>query len=156
MNNEAPIIFTEKRKPEPKHSKKLEWFLRNFITSTNGFYYDDNLSKGIISQYFKLNNGICIEQNVKIQKEDYLCYTNLSYHINPDDKKVFLQTLQIINKINTQIDYGSFEIDEKTGDIRYRTYYKPDSVVDFESLDKMLGYPMYVINRYGHLFIEKV
>ena len=49
------------------HSKKLEWALRDFITSTGGSYYDDEISNGIIALYFKLDNEICVEQKIHIK-----------------------------------------------------------------------------------------
>lgn len=136
------------------HSKKLEWALRDFITSTGGSYYDDEISNGIVALYFKLDNEICVEQKVRIRYEDYICYTILSCYINPSQKENILKNIKIANKINCELDYGNFEIDEKTGDIIFKSVYEPDERVYMESLDKLIGYPRYIINKYGYRFLE--
>ena len=73
------------------HSKKLEWALRDYITSAGMSYYDDEISNGIIALYFKLDNEIYVEQKVHIRQEDYLCYTTLAFNTNPSRKKNILQ-----------------------------------------------------------------
>lgn len=135
-------------------SKKLEWALRDFITSTSGSYYDDETEKGIIALYFRLGNGICVEQKVHIRQEDYICYTTLSCTINPREKEHILKYMQVANAINREIDYGNFEIDEKTGDIVFKSVYEPDYLVYKESLDKLTGYPRNIINKYGYRFLD--
>lgn len=140
----------------PKHSQRLEMALRNFITSMDGHYYDDELNKGILSSYFRLDNGICVEQKVQIRQTDYVCYTVLSVHATPDNKDQILHYIVIANNINMELDYGNFEIDTETGYIRFRTYYEPIDIVRMEAFDKLLGYPRYIINRYGHLFINGI
>ena len=47
----------------------------------------------------------------------------------------------------------NFEINEKTGDIIFRSVYEPDERVYMESLDKLIGYPRYIINKYGCMFL---
>jgi len=136
------------------HSKKLEWALRDFITSTGGSYYDDEILNGIISLYFKLDNEICVEQKVHIRQENYVCYTTLSCYINPEQKENILKCIQIANQINRELDYGNFEIDEKSGDIIFKNIYEPDERAYTESLDKLVGYPRYIINKYGCRFLE--
>lgn len=46
-----------------------------------------------------------------------------------------------INKVNRTLDYGSFEVDLESGDIRYRTYFNPGNAVYWEDLDMFLGIP---------------
>lgn len=136
------------------HSKKLEWALRDFITSTGGSYYDDEISNGIVTLYFKLDNEICVEQKVHIRQEDYICYTTLSCYINPSQKEQILKCIQTVNSINRELYYGNFEIDEKTGDIIFKSVYEPDERVYMESLDKLIGYPRHIISKYGYRFLE--
>ena len=140
----------------PKHSKRLEMALRNFITSMDGDYYDDELNKGILSSYFRLNNGICVEQKVQIRRIDYICHTILSVHTTPDNTEQLFRYIAIANNINMELDYGSFEVDTTTGDIRFRTYYEPIDIVRMEAFDKLLGYPRHIINKYGHYFINGI
>ncbi len=136
------------------HCKKLECALRDFIKSTGGSYYDDEISNGLISLYFKLDNEICIEQKVHIRQEKYVCYTTLSCYINPSQKEQLIKYIKIANGINRELDYGNFEINEKTGDIIFKSVYEPDERVCMESLDKLIGYPRYIINKYGYrLFV---
>lgn len=137
----------------PKHSKKLEMALRNFITSMEGGYYDDELDHGILASYFQLDNGICVEQKVHIRQTDYVCYTTLSIHTTAENQDMILRYITIANSINMELDYGSFEVDAATGDIRFRTYYEPIDIVRMEAFDKLLGYPRYIINKYGQLFV---
>lgn len=140
----------------PKHSNRLEMALRNFITSMDGHHYDDELNKGILSSYFRLNNGICVEQKVQIRRTDYVCHTILSVHTTPDNTEQLFRYIAIANNINMELDYGSFEVDTTTGDIRFRTYYEPIDIVRMEAFDKLLGYPRHIINTYGHYFINGI
>ena len=140
----------------PKHSKKLEMALRNFITSMDGHYYDDELHKGILTSYFRLDNEICVEQKVHIRQTDYVCHTILSVHTTPENKEGLLRYMVLANHINMELDYGNFEVDATTGDIRFRTYYEPIDIVRMEAFDKLLGYPRHIINKYGRLFATKV
>ena len=140
----------------PKHSKKLEMALKNFITSMDARYYDDELNKGFLSSYFRLGNGICVEQKVHIRQTDYVCYTILSVHTTPKNQEQLLKYITIANNINMELDYGNFEIDTATGDIRFRTYYEPIDIVRMEAFDKLLGYSQQIINKYGHLFVAEV
>ena len=139
----------------PKHSKRLEMALRNFITSLDGHYYDDELNKGILSSYFRLDNGICVEQKVHIRQTDYVCHTILSVHATPEDQDQILRCIVIANNINMELDYGNFEVDTTTGDICFRTYYEPIDIVRMEAFDKLLGYPRHIINKYGQYFLEE-
>jgi len=61
-----------------RHSKKLEWVIRDFITMCDGSYYDDEIDRGIIKSYFRLKNDIYVEQKVQIRQKDYVCHTTLS------------------------------------------------------------------------------
>ena len=134
------------------HSKKLEWALRDFITSTGTSYYDDEISNGRIAVYFKLDNEICVEQKVHIRQEDYICYTTLSCCVR--DKEKIAECVKIANAINLELDYGNFEVDEQTGEVKFRTYYEPRDIIYMESLDKLLGYPRQIINKYGCKFLN--
>lgn len=136
----------------PEHSKKLEWALRDFIKSTGNGYYDDDIKNGILASYFKLNNGICVEQKVQIRKDDYVCHTTLSCSVSPDNADRLLGFVRVANAINRELDYGNFEVNETTGDILFRSYYKPEENVSPVALDMLLGYPKYIINLYGHFF----
>ena len=135
------------------HSKKLEWAIRDFITSCGGSYYDDELHKSILKSYFRLKNDICVEQKVQIRKDDYICYTTLSLTVDPNKKKSISEFIEMANAINLELDYGNFEVDFRTGDIRYKTVYEPDDKVYMESLDKLLGYTKRMIDKFGYCFL---
>lgn len=136
-----------------RHSKKLEWAIGDFITSNDGTYYDDEIESGIISCYFRLQNGICIEQKVHIRKYDYVCHTTLSYSINPKDKENMSRYVQMTNAINSEFDYGHFEVNFRTGDILFKSYYEPDDKVCSRGLFKLLVHPRRMINKFGHCFL---
>ena len=141
-----------KNTTDPIYSKRLELALKNFMKSMDGGCYTFEADKGVLLSYFRLNNGICVEQMVQIRKTDYVCYTTLSIHTTPEKHNQRLRFLTTANHINLNLDYGSFEIDTETGDIRYRTYYEPIGPVRMEAFDRLLGYPRHIINKYGHLF----
>lgn len=135
------------------HSKKLEWALRDFITSIGETYYDEELDKGILKSYLKLDNGIYVKQKVHIRKKDYICYTILSCHINSEDKKVVGRYIQMANAINLEIDYGHFEVNFRTGDILFKSYYEPDDKVSDRGFFKLLVDPRRMINKFGRCFL---
>lgn len=157
MNRQPSLVALPRSNSTEKstHSKKLEWAIRDFITLNDSSYYDDELDAGILLSYFKVGQNICVKQKIHIRQDDYVCYTTLSCHINPKSVKQINHFLQTINGINVELDYGNFEIDMQTGEIRFRTYYEPDEKVYMEALDKLLGYPMYIIKKYAHLFQNK-
>ena len=136
------------------HSKKLEWELRNFVTSTGGSYYDDEILNGIIALYFKLANEICVEQKVRIRQKDYICHTTLSCYFDPNDKESLLKCVQLANAINCKLDYGNFEVCVETGEVMFKSVYEPDGFVCTDSLDKLIGYPRHIINQYGYMFLN--
>lgn len=156
MSNKNPIILPiSGSMAMPKHSKRLEMALRNYITSIGGHYYDDQMNKGILTSYFKLDHGICVEQKVYIRQAEYVCHTILSIHTTPENTEQMIRYIAIANNINTELDYGNFEVDTTTGDIRFRSYYEPIDIVRMEAFDKLLGYPRHVINEYGQYFLEE-
>lgn len=138
----------------PRHSKKLEWALRDFLKQVDGFYYDDEIHNGIICRYVKTKNDIALEQKVHIGLRSYVCYTTLSVYVNPSDTDLLKRVIMTANSINQKIDYGNFQINESTGDVIFRTYYEPDERVFMEGIDKMLGYPVMVVERYYNCLQE--
>lgn len=150
MNN--VIVFPKTLSKSVAHSLKLELALKNFIISMGGSYYEDAIEQGILTSYFRLDHGICVEQRIQIGKLDCVCYTTLSHSISAEE---LMKYAVIINEINTQLDYGNFEIEEKTGVIRFRTYYEAHDRIPVQALDRLLGYPKYVVNQYGQLFFAE-
>lgn len=138
---------------EVAHSEKLERAICDFMAATTGFNNDDGISNGMLKAYFRLDNDICIEQRVYIRQKDYICRTILSCPVNPDHKEELLKCVQIANEINCKLDYGSFEVDTENGDIIFKSAYEPDDLVHMESLDKLVGYPRHIINKYGSRFL---
>ena len=128
------------------YSKKLENALRYFYNETGSQYYDEERENGIYYNYFRINEDICVQQKVIIKQEDYVCYTILSINAYNENINKFYS---LINRLNSQIDYGNFEVDSKNNEIRFRTYYEPGDIIYMESIDKMLGYPLYVIEKYA-------
>ena len=142
------------------HSKKLEWIIRDFI-SLNGYsYYDDEISDGILKNYFRLENDICVEQEIVIRESDCMCYTTMSAMLNKDDENYSERLFNLLvglNDINCLVDYGNFEYHKDSGDICYRTSYEPnDGIICSEDIDKFLGYSHFAINKYGDRILKAI
>ena len=117
------------RQKESTHSKKLEFIIRDFISRCGHGYYDNELDKGILKNYFYLNESVSIEQKIIIRENDCICYSTLSLTLKLTDKLYDTRLLALLvelNDINFQLDYGNFEYDMETGDIRFRTSYEPN------------------------------
>lgn len=152
----AVIVFDKDKltkKIEPPHSRKLEHAIRDFITKCGGSYYDDELSEGVLTSYYQLNYEIAVEQKVIIRQVDYMCITTLSITLKNDDHMYGVKLLNLLvelNDINCYLDYGNFEYDMETGDIRFKSSYEPCNGIAYsEDLDKLLDYPRFAINKYG-------
>lgn len=140
--------------PGQRPSKKLEMTLINFIIQQELTLYDDEANMGIYKIYFRLKSGICVQQAVTVGKEDYVCRTTLSCHTEKENKNTLTSLCILANTINCEIDYGSFEIDCNTGDIRYKTYLDPGNTIYDDDLSKLLGYPLDMIEKYGEAFLN--
>ncbi len=129
------------RKP---HSKKLEYALRDFLTSTGTSYYDDEMYVGIIKFYYKLECGKSTEIAITIGDEDYTCSIKLANKIshNINDAICFA------NQLNLSLSYGNFEI-TTNGDVVFKTYYKPTSVISYDLIDYMIHSALKTINNYS-------
>ena len=132
---------------------KLELMVLDFLTAHDTAYHIHSGSPGVYTCYFRLDDAICIEQEIHIRKVDCLCYTILSRNAKSLGQDWQEKILHRINNINRVLDYGNFEVDPVSGDIRYRTYLNSDNSTYWEDLDMFLGYPMQIIrNRYSELF----
>ena len=147
-----------KTEVKPTHSKKLEWIIRDFISQCGYSYYDDEIDRGILKSYYRLENDILVEKEIIIRDYDYLCYTTLSVSLRPDERKNSLKIYNLLaelNDINWQLDYGNFEYNMKTGDIRFRTSYEPnEGLICSEDLDKFIGYSSFAINEFGERILN--
>lgn len=135
-------------------SKKLELALRSFILQQKVSIYDDEANQGIYKTYFRLKNGICVEQAITVGSSDYICRTTLSCSPKSGNQNMLTSLCILVNVLNCQIDYGNFEIDCHTGEIRYKTYLEPGDIIYDEDLDKLLGYPFEMIGKYGEAFLD--
>lgn len=132
---------------------KLQIAVLDFLTAHDVTYHIHGGFPKIYTCYFRLDDAICIEQEIHIRDVDFLCYINLSRNAKHLGSNWQEKILLNINKVNRTLDYGSFEVDLESGDIRYRTYFNPGNAVYWEDLDMFLGYPMQIIrNRYSELF----
>lgn len=127
---------------------KHDIFLRNYLNMVFSSWERDFDKSYVV--YFKLNNGICIEQKIFIKNNNYLCYTNLSLTFDVNTIGEISELYRVINKINTRIEYGNFEF--CAGNLRFKTFYSPREIIDMELLDELIGYPHYIINEYGNEF----
>lgn len=138
---------------QPQFSNKLMYAIRDFIVSHGCSFYDDEISTGIISNYFRLKNGICVEQKIAVRQEDAVCITTLSCPIPTKDQRLLAWALAVANDINQQIDDGCFLIDLETGDIRFRSFFSPGNAIYTEDIDMFLGYPKQMIQKHGAYFL---
>ena len=129
-------------------TKKYDVFLRKYLNMVFSSW-DRDFDKSYVI-YFKLNNGICIEQKIFIADNNYLCYTNLALSFNTISTDEISELYRVMNKINTEIEYGNFEF--YSGDLRFRTFYSPGEAIELELLDELIGYPYHIINYYGDEF----
>lgn len=145
------------RIPQRNHkslfSAKLMYAIRDFITSHGCSYYDDQLDEGIIKNYFKMKNGICIEQEITVHEGFAVCLTTLSCPVPANDQNLLIWALSVANDINQHIDDGCFLVDLETGDIRFRSYYSPGNTIYTEDIDMFLGYPKEIIQKHGVHFL---
>lgn len=144
------LVFADQRS---KRTNKLELSILDFLTAHDTTYHIQGGCPGVYYCYFRLDETLCIEQEIYVRADDCLCYTNLSRNAKCLGSNWQEQILLRINNINRTLDYGNFEVDLESGDVRYRTYYNPGNMIYWEDLDMFLGYPMQVIrNRYPELF----
>ena len=151
-------LAKNKDKSTSAHSKKLEWLIRDFISQNGYGYYDDEIDKGVLKNYFRLKNDICVEQEIIIREKDCLCYTTLSVTLKDSDKKYSIRLLNLLvelNDINCLLDYGNFEYHMDSGDIRFKTSFEPnEGLICCEDIDKFLGYSHFAINKYGDRILK--
>lgn len=132
---------------------KLEIAVLDFLTAHDTTYHIHGGFPKMYTCYFRLDNAICIEQEIHIRDVDYLCYTNLSRNAKHLGSNWQEKILLNINKVNRTLDYGSFEVDLESGDVRYRTYFNPGNAIYWEDLDMFLGYPIQIIRgRHSELY----
>ena len=153
MNNDDVLTLPISGGMRSRHSKKLEFAIRDFITENGGSYYDDELYKGVLTSYFKLSEDMSVEQKIKIREDDVVCYTTLSVFVNMENKNLVNDVMRKLNLINLEITYGNFEMSEN-GDIRFRSYYSPNDKIYLEDIDMLLGYPKHIIKEYESVLVN--
>ena len=79
------IVFPIPGNKRPNHSKKIEWVLRNFITSMGEHYYDDEIKDGILYSYFKLDHDICVEQKICIGEIRFRTHLEVTERTSPQE-----------------------------------------------------------------------
>ena len=137
-----------------KRTAELKQELRNFLMGCGASCYDDENNKDVLKCYSKLQNGFYVEQEIHVGDNDYLCYTNLSCHLQEENLSVIASLVMMANDINRELKYGNFEVDSKSGDVRFRSYYEPKAAIALEDLDRLLGEPLWAIESYGANFLD--
>lgn len=136
------------------YSLNFEYALRDFIISSGENFSDSEFSDGIASLYFMLDNEIPVEQKIHIRMWDYICYTSIPCNIRPNQKENILNCIRLANKINCELDYGNFEVDERTGKVVFKSIYEPDDFIFSMSLDKLIFHPRYIVKKYRYEFLD--
>lgn len=147
----SALFLSERRS---KRTKRIELSVLNFLEAHDVAYHIHSGLPGVYTCYFRIDETVCIEQEIHIREDDCLCYTNLSRNAKCLGRNWQQEILHRINSINRTLDYGNFEVDSETGDIRYRTYFSPGNAVYLEDLDQFLGYPMQVIRNQHHQLLD--
>lgn len=154
MNISLPVTGGGER--AVKRSAELKRALRDFIAGCGASCYEDELNKDVLKCYSKLQNAIYVEQEIHVGESDCLCYTNLSWRPKTDDPQMVTSLVMMANDINRELKYGNFEVDSKTGEVRFRSYYEPGAMISLEDLDRLLGEPLWAIETYGAHFLELI
>lgn len=141
-----------------KYSNKLMWELKDFFAKQDAGYYDERENEGILTNYYEVKNGICLQNDIQVRQEDFICTSVLSISLEKfmdlateDMKKdLRVELLECCNRINTELDYGHFELIDIYGiSIVYKTYFNPHGGECFDGLDMLIGYPMGMVEKYG-------
>ena len=132
-----------------KRNADLKMALRSFLAQCGASCYEDENNKNVLKCYSRLQNGMCVEQEIHVGDTDYVCYTNLSGHVRVDESGAVTTLILAANEVNRELKYGNFEIDVKNGTIRFRSYYEPGPEIRMEDLDRLVGEPLWAIETYG-------
>ena len=143
MNQTIPGVGGVKRTAE------LKMALRSFLAQCGASCYEDEANKDVLKCYSQLQNGMYVEQEIHVGDSDYVCYTNLSGRANENEPDAVTALILGANEVNRELKYGNFEVDSKSGAIRYRSYYEPFGEIRMEELDRLVGEPLWAIETYG-------
>lgn len=135
-----------------KRKVELKMALRSFLAQCGASCFEDEDDKDVLKCYSRLQNGMFVEQEIHVGDGDYLCYTNLSGRLKTDDPDAVTATILAANGVNRELKYGNFEVDGKSGAVRFRSYYEPVNDVRLEELDRLVGEPLWAIENYGNYF----
>ena len=132
-----------------KRTAELKAALRSFLAQCGASCYENENDKNILKCYSRLQNGMYVEQEIRVGDSDYVCYTNLSGKVNGNAHDGVTALILAANGVNRELKYGNFEVDGHTGAIRFRSYYGPGREIRMEDLDRLVGEPLWAIETYG-------
>ena len=156
MGRDSKIIdlTAAKRSAKPsKRSIELKMALKDFISMHGDTYYEGP-DTDALKQYFRLSNGMCVEQKILFGADDCTCYSTLHIRARPDETGLIHSLVMEANAINRELNYGNFEVDTSTGEIMFRSHYSPGNMIYMEDIDVLLGYPRHIISIHGARFRE--
>ncbi len=129
--------------------------LQNYAEAAGNPVRDDEEELGMFVRNCQTEAGICVRQQIKIGRKDYVCYTALPLSIFVGGDDMPADYFQIINAINLQLDYGNFEICAQSAEVRCRTYYMPNGDGNAVELYQLLDYPLGIIDRYREYLLPE-
>ena len=132
-----------------KRTAELKMALRSFLAQCGAACYEDENSKDILKCYSRLQNGMCVEQEIHVGDTDYVCYTNLAGRVNEDASGAMTELILAANEVNRELKYGNFEIDVKNETVCFRSYYEPLQEICMGELDRLVGEPLWAIETYA-------
>lgn len=133
-------------------SAELKYALREFTAGCGASCYEDETNKDVLKCYSRLQNGICVEQEIHVGEADYVCYTNLSGRVKAEDSDAVTALIVTANEVNCELKCGNFEVDAKNGMVCFRSYYEPTERIRMEDLDRLLGEPLWAVETYAAKF----
>ena len=132
-----------------KRTAELKMALRSFLAQCGASCYQDENNEDILKCYSRLQNGMCVEQEIHVGDSDYVCYTNLSGGMKDSKSEAITDLIRAVNGVNIQLKYGNFEVNEEKGTIRFRSYYEPGQEIRVEEMDRLVGEPLWAVESYG-------
>lgn len=131
-----------------KRTAELKSALCSFLAQCGASCYEDKTNADILRCYSRLQNGMCVEQEIRVGDSDYVCYTNLSNDLKSVSPEETSALVFAINRVNVQLKYGNFEFNEGKGVLRFRSFYEPGREIGPEDLDRLVGEPLWAIETY--------
>ena len=133
--------------------KELKAAVRDFLARCGASCCENENNRDILKCYSRLQNGMYVEQEIHVGDTDYVCYTNLSGRADKEQADAVTALVFAANDVNRELKYGNFEVDRENGTLRFRSYYEPGNGICMEELDRLMGEPLWAVEKFGSKFV---